>query len=125
MTSTILEFGESSVADVAVQYPHALTIFYKYNIDFCCGGKKSFKAACEKKGLNPGMIWDEIVHGNSVENSNTLRFNNWDSTLLVDYIIQNHQAYVKEAVPQLQELLDKISRKTELIGKGYVDRDIE
>ena len=108
MTTTKLEFVESSVADVAIQYPHALAIFHKHNIDFCCGGKRLFKDACDKKGLNSRLIWDEIVHSKSVENLNLLRFHSWDASLLVDFIIQNHHAYVKEAIPQLQELLDKV-----------------
>ncbi|HEY3429159.1 MAG TPA: iron-sulfur cluster repair di-iron protein [Cyclobacteriaceae bacterium] len=108
MTSMTQELSESSVADVAVQYPHALPIFYKYNIDFCCGGKRSFRETCEKKGLNADTIWNEIVHSKSGENSNLMRFNSWDSPFLVDFIIQNHHAYVKEAIPQLQELLDKV-----------------
>src|SRR5690349_13631737 len=108
MPTTMLEFGESSVADVAIQYPNALPIFHKYNIDFCCGGKRLFKDACEKKGLNSRLIWDQIIHGKSVENSSLLRFNSWDSPFLVDFIIQNHHGYVKEVIPQLQELLEKV-----------------
>lgn len=108
MTSTIQELSELSVADIAIQYPHALSTFSKYNIDFCCGGKRSFRETCEKKGLNADMVWNEIVHNKSSEDSTTLRFNSWDTSFLVDYIIQNHHAYVKEAAPQLQELLDKV-----------------
>lgn len=108
MTSTIHELAETSVADVAIQYPQALAIFYKYNIDFCCGGKRSFRETCEKKGLNTDTILDEIVHSKSAANSNLLRFNSWDSPFLVDFIITNHHAYVKETIPQLQELLNKV-----------------
>lgn len=108
MTSTIQELAESSVADIAIQYPHALAIFYKHNIDFCCGGKRLFKEACERKGLNSSVIWDEIVHFKAVENLNPVRFETWGNSFLVDFIIQNHHAYVKEAVPQLRELLDKV-----------------
>lgn len=108
MTTIMMELSESSVADVAVQYPRALTIFYKYDIDYCCGGKRSFRETCEGKGLNADMILEEIVHSKSQANSALLRVGSWDSAFLVDFIIQNHHAFVKEAVPQLQELLDKV-----------------
>ncbi|HEU5290476.1 MAG TPA: iron-sulfur cluster repair di-iron protein [Cyclobacteriaceae bacterium] len=108
MTSIILELSESSVADVAIQYPQALGVFHKYNIDFCCGGKRSFRETCVKKGLNADTILDEIVHSKSVGSPTILRFNSWDTAFLVDFIIQNHHAYVKETIPQLRELLDKI-----------------
>ncbi len=97
-----------TVAEVVLTYPNALTVLTRCNIDYCCGGKRSFKEACERKGLNTEKIWDEIVHGRNTENSFLLRFSIWDSPLLVDYIVQNHHAYVKESIPQLQELLDKV-----------------
>jgi regulator of cell morphogenesis and NO signaling len=108
MTTIMTELSESSVADVAIQYPRALAIFFKYNIDFCCGGKRSFRETCEKKGLNADMILEEIVHSKSQANSALMRVGSWDSAFLVDFIIQNHHSYVKDVIPQLQELLDKV-----------------
>jgi regulator of cell morphogenesis and NO signaling len=97
-----------SVAEVVLTYPNALTILNRYNIDYCCGGKRSFKEACENLSLNTYKIWSEIVHGKNSRSPNLLRFNTWNAPLLVDYIIQNHHGYVREVIPQLQELLDKV-----------------
>jgi regulator of cell morphogenesis and NO signaling len=108
MTTTTQELTELSIADVAIQYPHALDVFFKYNMDFCCGGKRSFREACQEKGLNSDAILDAIIHHKSVIHGNQLRFDSWDSSFLVDFIIQNHHAYVKKAIPELQELLDKV-----------------
>jgi regulator of cell morphogenesis and NO signaling len=97
-----------TVGEVVLTYPNAFNVLTRYNIDFCCGGKRSFKEACEKAGLNTDTIWDEIVHRKNPGNSYLVRFNTWEAPLLVDYIVQNHHAYVKETIPKLQELLDKI-----------------
>lgn len=97
-----------SISEVALTYPQSLSTLTRYNIDFCCGGKRSFKEACEKKGLNPEIIWNEIAHSKTVEAPFQLRLSTWSIPLLVEYIIQNHHQYVKGVVPQLQELLDKV-----------------
>lgn len=96
------------MAEVVLTYPNALSVLTRYNIDYCCGGKMSFREACDKAGLNADQIWGEIVHGRPSGNSYQLRFTTWSAPLLVDFITQNHHAYVKEAIPQLQELLDKV-----------------
>lgn len=107
MINTISETTWPSVAEVALTYPSAFAVFTKYNIDFCCGGKRSLKETCEKKGLNTETIWNEIVQGNTTGNS-LARFSTWTNSLLVDFIEQNHHAYIRQATPQIQELLDKV-----------------
>ena len=48
MTITDNEFDISkiSIADIAVTFPHAVEILSKYNLDYCCGGKKPFVKVC-------------------------------------------------------------------------------
>lgn len=99
---------EITVAEVVLTYPGALTVFNRHNIDYCCGGKRSFRDACHKASLNSDTIWHEIVHGKHRSDSNLMRFNTWNIPLLIDYIIQNHHGYVRLAVPRIQELLDKV-----------------
>lgn len=97
-----------SVAEVVLTYPNALTILNRHNIDYCCGGKRPFKEACEKKGLNADVLWSEIIHSKTNETSFHLRLSIWSIPLLIEYIIQNHHEYIREAVIQLPELLDKV-----------------
>lgn len=40
----------ASVADIALTFPNSLEILNRYNLDYCCGGKKSFVKVCELKG---------------------------------------------------------------------------
>lgn len=96
-----------SVADVAVQFPQALAIFNKHRIDYCCGGKRSFSEACEKAGISSEEVWESISHEAESDRSVT-QFKKWSPSLLVDYILDQHHTYVKQAIPLLKELLDKV-----------------
>lgn len=104
-----LDITSLSVADVAMAFPHALEILNRYNLDYCCGGRKPFVEVCEKAGLNAEVIWREIqliTAGRGADNR--MRFDTWDPSLLIDFIEQHHHTYVRESIPMIKELLNKI-----------------
>jgi regulator of cell morphogenesis and NO signaling len=97
-----------TVAQLAVSHPGALSVFTKYNIDYCCGGHRSIEEACIRVGLDPEKIKREIYESSSGDSQQVVRPEKWNSALLIDYIIQNHHAYVKESSPEIVMLLDKV-----------------
>jgi regulator of cell morphogenesis and NO signaling len=100
------EPADATVAQLAISHPAALSVFEKYNIDYCCGGHRTLEEACMRKGLNASKIRREISQPSSSEY--TLRPEKWSSSLLVDFIIQNHHNYVADAIPEIKALLDKV-----------------
>ena len=85
-------------------------VFKKYNIDFCCGGKKTVEEACAKKGVDPAVVEFELKKIDEKPLNNTHNFNSWKLDFLADYIVNNHHQDVSEAIPFLAELSEKVSR---------------
>ncbi len=109
LTDDELDMTTASVADVALAFPQALEVFHHYGLDYCCGGRKPFVQTCEKAGLNPEAIWQEIRQVRSnYGDDNRMRFDTWDAPLLIDFIVQHHHKYVRESIPAIQALLDKV-----------------
>ena len=109
VTDQNLEMAMASVADIALRFPQSIAIFNRYNLDYCCNGKKLFAQMCIKSDLNPEAIWHEIQERQRNNGSdNLLDFESWDLALLVDYIVLHHHKYVRESIPQLEALLDKV-----------------
>lgn len=106
ISETISHFDEVSVAEVVLQNTQATRVLNKYNIDFCCGGDRSFAKACNKAGVDPQHVWNEIQETQPV--AEQLRMENWSPILLADYIVGNHHSYVRQVTPELKELLDKV-----------------
>ena len=106
LTNTLSE--SSTVAQLAVEYPGALAIFTKYNIDYCCGGNRSIDEACLRLGLDPEVIKSEIFSSTTGPSQVNFRPVLWTSSLLIDYIVQNHHQYIREVTPELYFLLDKV-----------------
>lgn len=101
-------FSNASIIinDVTRQYPQSLSVFNKHGIDFCCGGKKNFFKACEEAKVDAFTLIEEIAVAKP--SSGELRFKNWSPVFLSNYIKENHHSYVREAIPELEVLLDKV-----------------
>jgi len=103
-------FSEMSVAEVALAFPQAPDVLNKYGIDYCCGGNSSFGTACEKAGVNASKVYAEISAHGAGAHAHLRDVSNWKPALLIDYIVQVHHTYVKDAIPKLTALLDKTCR---------------
>lgn len=99
-----------TIAEIALDFPHAIKILNRYGLDYCCQGKTSFADACQKKRINPDRVWSEIMNELPIPAGNqSQHFLTWDIPLLIDFIKQNHHEYIRVSVPQLQELIRKIT----------------
>lgn len=99
-----------TIAEIALDFPHAIKILNRYELDYCCHGRTSFADACLRNHVNPSRVWDEILHELPIPAGNQSRhFLTWDVPLLIDFIVQNHHEYVRVSVPQLKELVEKIT----------------
>lgn len=103
-----LEGNALTVAQMAIAQPGALSVFTKYNIDYCCGGHRSLEEACRRIGVDPEKIKAEIYESSPGDSGQVLRPESWSSTFLVDFIVENHHAYVRRAIPEVESFLDKV-----------------
>jgi len=101
----------TSVAEVVTKHPQTRRLLEKMGIDYCCGGKHSLKDACNKSGLS----WQDVISKlkKTIEQSVSERSQskNWTEvslTELVQHIIDAHHAYLKERLPRLKSLSDKV-----------------
>jgi regulator of cell morphogenesis and NO signaling len=109
LTKMTPEEGETIGELVAKDYRKA-EVFRKFGIDFCCGGKKSVRTACEEKGLDAALVEQELLVLAEGPALRTQNFDTWDLTFLADYIENTHHTYVREALPALTEYTTKIAR---------------
>ena len=98
---------ERKIGDVVAENFHAAKIFENHGLDFCCGGKKTIEAACEEKGIDTQLLLAELDNLNAVNPSST-HFDKWEADFLADYIINNHHAYVVNAISTIEHHLQKV-----------------
>lgn len=100
---------DKAVRDLAVKNPAATRVFEKFGIDYCCGGSKSLREACEAVNVAPDKLL-ESLHAASRSKSTTDN-KDWSSELLsdlIDHIVDRHHAYTREELDRLEPLLAKV-----------------
>lgn len=104
----MLKSKNITVADIVNEKPQSAAVFKKYNIDFCCKGKRSMSEACTKAGVPEETIYQEIQML-SREGASNFRIHAWSNSLICEYIISNHHQYVRSVSPQILALSHKVA----------------
>jgi len=104
-----VELNNLTVGEIVALDFRAASVFKKEGIDFCCGGKKSFRQTCVEKNLDESKLAEEIskLEENPVTAANN--YIEWDAVFLCDYIVNTHHKYVLKALPELVFYTGKIS----------------
>ncbi|MGN6396717.1 MAG: iron-sulfur cluster repair di-iron protein [Mucilaginibacter sp.] len=104
--------SSETLGQIAVKDLRKAEIFKKYGLDFCCGGKKTVRAACEEKGINFEEVERELLQPEK-ETASTLQrplpYSDWSLGFLADYIVQTHHRYVKASLPELVRYAVKVA----------------
>ncbi len=99
---------ETKLKDVVLRHPATAAVLEKAGLDYCCGGKETVGEAC----LHAGMPAEELLarlREAAAEAAPEAR--NWTGVPLGDltrYIREKHHAYVRAALPRIQEHLRKV-----------------
>ena len=99
-----------SLAQIVNDNHKAASVFEKYDLDFCCKGKRSLQEACIEKSLPVEKLLAELQ---AVSNSCEVPvdFRKMTLTQLADYIVSRHHAYVKTEMPQIFAYLQRVATK--------------
>jgi len=103
-------FEDLHIGEIVANNPKAAEVFIRLNVDFCCGGKKSFVEVCQKQGIDPQEVWGEI-ETISQGSKPSLDFKNFEVDFLIDYINNVHHAYLYKNLPEIKFFVEKVTTK--------------
>lgn len=102
---------ELSLGQIVTRNYKAADVFDKYNLDFCCKGKRSLAQACTEKQLDADKIAAEIEATANTFTERKELFDSWELDFLADYIINHHHNYVRDASEKLLYYTTKVASK--------------
>jgi regulator of cell morphogenesis and NO signaling len=86
----------------------AAAVLARFDLDFCCGGKRTLEEACRAKGIDPeqvaAQIHDELGSAPPGDGSDAA----WDVDALVTHIVETHHQYVRTSAPRITAYLNKL-----------------
>lgn len=101
---------EVTIGEIVAKDFRKAQVFKKFGIDFCCGGKKTLSEVCEKKGIDLQSVEAQLEAIDKESNGTSQNFQSWNLDFLCDYIINTHHNYVRESIPFLVEISQKVAR---------------
>ena len=105
-----MSMGTMTIRDIVVDDFRTATVFRKYDIDFCCRGGVPLNEACEQRGINPTDLLSELAEIRQRPQNGEPAFTLWDIDFLTDYIINNHQTYIRAVAPAIYDHAEKVAR---------------
>lgn len=99
----------STIGELVAEDFRKAEVFRKFGLDFCCGGNKSLKEACDEKNIDSNVVAIALSEVENQVKSSQQDFNSWQLDFLADYIINIHHRYVAESLPMLDEFSAKVA----------------
>jgi regulator of cell morphogenesis and NO signaling len=109
-----------TVRELAIEIPNATRTFEKLGIDYCCGGSRSLSDACTHAQVTLEDVLNELEQDSTFRPATSARqdFASGTLTELVEHIVGTHHSYVKQELPRLQQLLNKV---VSVHGKAHLE----
>ncbi|HQR94576.1 MAG: iron-sulfur cluster repair di-iron protein [Bacteroidetes bacterium 24-39-8] len=102
---------DPTLGELAASDMRKALLLRKNGLDFCCGGKKTLKNACAEKGIDSARIEEELSQIDLVGKGKQHPFQEWKPDFLADYIVNTHHHYVRNRLPELRSLSEKVAKR--------------
>jgi len=110
ITKNETSIKDETLGQIAVNDLRKAEIFKKYGLDFCCGGKKTVKQACEAKGIDVAKVEQELLQADKNPVTRPLPYNDWPLDFLADYIVNTHHTYIRKLLPEIKVYATKVAQ---------------
>lgn len=98
---------DTTLADLVISHPELAPRFDALGLDFCCGGRQRLSDAVVAAGLDLDVVTAELQATSS--KADTATEADWEGMGgLVDHLEATHHAYLREVLPGLTALADKV-----------------
>lgn len=100
----------TSLAEIATANPSLRRELERLGLDYCCGGKRSLAEACHLQDLDPDVIVAALVSLSGKTEQTQSDWADLSPSDLVDHLESTHHRYLKQELPRLSALTEKVSR---------------
>jgi regulator of cell morphogenesis and NO signaling len=101
----------TTLAQLVVDRPGRAQLLESLGLDYCCGGGRSIEEACAKKGLDLEVVISQIkAHDALAPADADVDWTEGSLTDLANHIEGTHHVYLREKLPWLLGLVQKVAK---------------
>jgi regulator of cell morphogenesis and NO signaling len=101
---------EKTVREVALENPASTRVFEQLGIDYCCGGKRSLREACQIANVKLDQVLSSLEEARQAMSVKEMK-RDWQAeslASLIEHIQSTHHKYTREETVRLGRLLEKV-----------------
>ena len=98
---------EASLKSIALDHFEFIPVLEKYNLDFCCRGKKTLLQACNENEISIEAILEEM-NQIATPGKSQMPYSEMSAEQLISYILIHHHFYVKNSIPTILNHIEKV-----------------
>jgi regulator of cell morphogenesis and NO signaling len=105
------DFINQTLGEIVAKQNNLVPVLEKYNLDYCCRGKRTLQKACEENHVDITTVLNELENIPVQRTAIQKPFTEMTAEELISHILVHHHYYVKQIVPQIQQHLAKLKEK--------------
>lgn len=99
---------DQTVREIAVDHPASVRVFESLAIDYCCGGQRSLREACERASVSPDEVLTRISAAESEPSTAAGDWAHASVAVLTRHIVDDHHSYIRREAPRLISICAKV-----------------
>lgn len=99
----------TTVAQIALELPHATRVFESLGIDYCCGGSRTLVQACDEADLSVGDLIARLEREEEARPGRRVTVED-DLTEIIDHILGTHHVFTRAELARLLPLAEKVRK---------------
>lgn len=99
--------SDMSLGDIVNASPKLAAQLERLDLDYCCGGATTLADACVANDLDPVSVIVEL-EAHLDANDAPAPWASMGAVELVDHVVSTHHRYLRDELPRLQALVDKV-----------------
>ena len=108
MKTPTISYADTSIGELVANDPRKAQIFKSYNIDYCCGGKRTLRDACLENQIKVNVIENELQQL-EVQPHTMHNYAAWPLDFLADFIENTHHKYTRSSLSFLSEVVNTVT----------------
>jgi regulator of cell morphogenesis and NO signaling len=101
--------SQTTVAELATQYPGTIRVFQRYGIDFCCGGKRALAEVCDTNHVNLDALRQDLEAALTARHESGVPLHRVGVRDLVAHVVERYHRPLDEELPRLSQLMQKVA----------------
>ena len=103
-----IDVTRKTIGELALELPHAIAVMERWQIDYCCHGKRTVADACRDAGVTAAELLAALGEPRQKIGGD------WAARPIADlqrYIVETHHVYTRQAIETVTILAEKVAAR--------------